>query len=206
VSAMLLTNATLDAIARGDVDLVFRRWKRPTVRTRGTLRTRIGLLDIISVDRVTVASISVDEAHRAGYATKRSLTDDLRGRTGDLYRIEVQPGGTDPLVALRQQTDLDANELDVVRMRLQRLDMASPNGPWTMSYLSLIAENAKVRAEDLAASIGSDKPPFKANVRKLKALGLTISHSPGYELSPRGRSVLVRLLDADHSAAGGAND
>jgi len=203
---MLLTNATLDAIAQGDVDLIFRRWKRPTVRTRGTLRTRIGMLDIISVDRVTVASISVDEAHRAGYATKRSLTDDLSGRKGDLYRIEVRPGGTDPLVALRQQTDLDANELDIVRRRLQRLDTASPTGPWTMSYLSLIAENPHVRAEDLAKSIGLDKPPFKANVRKLKALGLTISRSPGYEVSPRGRSVLVRLLDDDLSAAGGASD
>ena len=29
--------------------------------------------------------------------------------------------------------------------------------------------------------------------RKLKALGLTISHSPGYELSPRGRALLARL-------------
>lgn len=200
---MLLTNATLDAIAHGDIDLVFRRWKRPTVKTGGTLRTRIGLLDIISVDRVAVASISVDQAHRAGYPTKRSLTDDVRDRAGDLYRIQVRPGGADPLIALREQTDLDANELDTVRQRLQRLDRASPTGPWTILYLSLIGENAHVRAEDLAASIGLDKPPFKANVRKLKALGLTISHSPGYELSPRGSLVLARLRD-DPSLTGGA--
>ncbi len=33
--------------------------------------------------------------------------------------------------------------------------------------------------------------PFKTNVRKLKALGLTISHDTGYELSPRGRASLA---------------
>ena len=32
--------------------------------------------------------------------------------------------------------------------------------------------------------------PFKADVRKLKALGLTISFSPGYRLSPRGEAYL----------------
>ena len=33
---------------------------------------------------------------------------------------------------------------------------------------------------------------FKANVRKLKALGLTISHETGYELTALGRDVLSR--------------
>lgn len=34
---------------------------------------------------------------------------------------------------------------------------------------------------------------FKTDVRKLKGLGLAISHSPGYELSPRGCALLSRL-------------
>lgn len=50
-----------------------------------------------------------------------------------------------------------------------------------------------MRAADLAASIDLDTPTFKADVKKLKAIGLTISHSPGYELSARGRAVLGRL-------------
>ena len=52
---------------------------------------------------------------------------------------------------------------------------------------------AHVRAPDLAASLGRETAAFKDDVRKLKALGLTISHSPGYELSPRGRALLDRL-------------
>ncbi len=41
--------------------------------------------------------------------------------------------------------------------------------------------------------MGRDTHSFKEDVRKLKALGLTISHSPGYELSPRGRALLERI-------------
>ena len=47
-----------------------------------------------------------------------------------------------------------------------------------------------MRAEDLAASVGREKPPFKLDVRKLKNLGLTESLPVGYRLSPRGRSYL----------------
>ena len=52
-----------------------------------------------------------------------------------------------------------------------------------------------VRAPDLAESVGWETKPFKEHVRKLKSLGLTVSHSPGYELSPRGRALLDRLTD-----------
>jgi Mn-dependent DtxR family transcriptional regulator len=57
----------------------------------------------------------------------------------------------------------------------------------------MLSEQPHIRAPDLAASIGWETKPFKDNVRKLKELGLTISHSPGYELSPRGRTVLADL-------------
>jgi hypothetical protein len=50
-----------------------------------------------------------------------------------------------------------------------------------------------VRAEDLAASIGREKLPFKRDVRKLKELGLTESLLVGYRLSPRGRALLDQL-------------
>ena len=47
-----------------------------------------------------------------------------------------------------------------------------------------------VRAPDLAASFGRETAPFKLDVRKLKALGLTISLQIGYRLSRRGESYL----------------
>jgi hypothetical protein len=47
-----------------------------------------------------------------------------------------------------------------------------------------------VRAGDLADDLGRERLPFKADVRKLKNLGLTLSLDVGYRLSPRGEAYL----------------
>jgi hypothetical protein len=46
---------------------------------------------------------------------------------------------------------------------------------------------------DLADHLGRDKLPFKADVRRLKALGLTESLETGYRLSPRGKAIMTYL-------------
>lgn len=99
--------------------------------------------------------------------------------------------GEDPRLALREQplTDAEVAALDV---RLARLDRASSWGPWTLATLRVIGDRPEVRAPDLAASFGRETAPFKLDVRKLKALGLTISHRVGYELSPGGVDYLAR--------------
>ena len=48
-----------------------------------------------------------------------------------------------------------------------------------------------MRAGDLADEVGRERLPFKADVRKLKNLGLTISLGVGYRLSPRGEAYLA---------------
>lgn len=191
---MLLKRAALDRILAGEVDLVFRRWKRPTVKAGGRLRTSVGMLDIGSVDKVPQRRITAADARRAGYPTRAALVDDLNARTeGDVYRIEVRPGGEDPRIALRNDADLSTEQVAKLRERLDRLDRASYGGPWTHRYLEILAASPRVRAQDLADGLGLDKATFKNNVRKLKTLGLTISHSPGYELSPRGHALLAHL-------------
>ena len=54
--------------------------------------------------------------------------------------------------------------------------------------LRLIADRPGVRAGDLAESLGRERLAFKADVRKLKSLGLTESLDVGYRLSPRGEA------------------
>ena len=190
---MLLTQATLDAIRDGSVSLVFRRWKRPTVKAGGTLRTAIGMLEIHSLDRVSMRSITAEEAARAGHPSRAALLDELRAREGDVYRIEVALGGSDPLIDLREASDLDDADLAVLRSKLGGLDARSSRGAWTRTFLELIERAPSVRAADLAAEIGIERDVLKADVRKLKRLGLTISESPGYRLSPRGETVLARI-------------
>ena len=187
---MLIKRSVLDAIVTGKVSLAFRRWKRPTVRPGGTLRTAVGVLAIDSVDAMSESDVRDVDARRAGYPSRQALLEELSGREGRTYRIALRYAGEDPRKKLRERGTLDASELECVLARLARLDGASRRGPWTRAVLELIAKRPGVRAPDLAASMGRETKPFKADVRKLKELGLTESLEVGYRLSPRGKTVI----------------
>ena len=191
---MLIKRAILDQIESGDIDLIFRKWRKPTVKEDGQLRTAVGMLNILAVDKVAKSKITAAEAAQAGFESKAALVRELDSRDeGDIYRIRVEHGGVDPRIALRENANLTADDIAELRDRLARLDKSSKRGPWTTTFLELLDANPHVRAPDLAAGLGLDKPTFKNDVRKLKALGLTISFSPGYELSPRGKAYLDTL-------------
>lgn len=189
---MLIRRDVLDRIVAGEVDLVFRRQRRPTVKTGGTLKTAVGVLDIVSIEPVALAALTVSDARRAGYSDVDRLRADLTQKPeGEFYRVTVRFAGDDPRIALREDDDLSDDDVSLLAAKLDRYD-AGVRGPWTRRFLQLIAAHPHVRAPDLASSIGWETKPFKESVRKLKALGLTISHSPGYELSPRGRAFVDR--------------
>jgi hypothetical protein len=188
---VLFRQSFLDGIASGQVTLAFRRWRRPTVRAGGTLRTAIGVLAIEQVDRIDRASITEQEARQAGYLDRPALLSFLDGReAGEIYRIRLRLAGADPRLALREQTTLDAVERAAIQARLARLDAASSTGPWTTAVLHLIAARPRVLAARLAAQLALPTPVFKRRVRQLKELGLTESLEIGYRLSPRGQALL----------------
>jgi hypothetical protein len=180
----------LDAIAAGTVTVVFRRWDRPRVRPGGTQRTHVGVLEFTSVEPVDEAALTEDDARCAGYTDLAALQKAQVG-DGRLYRIGLRLAGPDPRVELRSRGELTAHERADIAARLDRMDRASRYGPWTAQVLAMIAENAGVRAPDLAARLGRETLPFKRDVRKLKELGLTESLEIGYRLSPRGRAYLA---------------
>jgi hypothetical protein len=186
---MLLDSRTLDRIARGEVTLAFRRWRRPTVRSGGTLLTAVGQLDVVSVRTTEPDAITEEDARRAGFASRTDLLAELARRSGDLYRVELGALRPDPRVALRQ-TALDEGQLADLLGRLDRLDAASSDGAWTRKTLQVIRDHPGVRAAELCRLVGQERDPFKTNVRKLKNLGLTISLEIGYRLSPRGEAFL----------------
>ena len=192
---VLLKRSILDRIAAGEVDLAFRRWTRPTVRTGGSIRTQLGLLQIEKVDRVAIDDITDDDALRAGIGLDELLRFLDEKTQGEVYRVELGSIVPDPRVQLREKTELSASDVDELNRRLDRLDRASKRGPWTRQFLALLDQHPHVRAQDLADSLGLEKLVFKDDVRKLKELGLTISFSPGYEVSPRGKAFLETLGD-----------
>lgn len=65
---MLLKLEVLEAIKRGDITLQFRRWSRPTVKPGGTLRTKVGLLQIGRIDEMSPEDVSERDAKAAGFA------------------------------------------------------------------------------------------------------------------------------------------
>jgi hypothetical protein len=191
---MLLPRAVLDGIAAGTITLAFRRWRRPTVRAGGRLRTAIGELAIDAVDVVSERDVTARDARCAGFTSREALLASLHapGRDRTLHRVRLRLAGPDPRVALRDRAVRSTTELEEIRARLARLDRASRHGPWTGRVLGLIAAHPGVRAAELATHAGQPMLAFKADVRKLKELGLTESLDVGYRLSPRGRALVAR--------------
>lgn len=188
---MLFRQRFLAGIKAGTITLAFRRWKRPTVRAHGTLLTAVGQLQIGAIRTVDIADITSADAKRAGFASRAELVDELNAREdGEVYRVELGALGPDPRIALRATT-LSAEDAAKLTARLDKLDALSSSGPWTRKTLDLIRKYPGRRAGDLCAFLGLEKPPFKVNVRKLKAMGLTESLEVGYRLSPRAEAFLA---------------
>jgi hypothetical protein len=181
-------------LADGSVTLTYRRWTRAQVKVHGRYVTPAGVLEVDDVTQLEPADITDEDARRAGFADRDELVGQLRGpEAGHLYRIAFHHAGDDPRVALREDADLDPDGVEKLRARLARLDRASPHGPWTRATLELIAAHPARRAGDLATMVGRETQPFKTDVRKLKALGLTESLDVGYRLSPRGEALMTHL-------------
>lgn len=192
---MLFRQIDLERIRDGELTAAVRRWRRPTVRAGGTLVTPIGVL---SIDEVRVledeAELTEADLAAAGFASVDQLRDEpAMRRDGQLHLVRFHLAGVDPRIELREQDDLGPDDVEQLTARLQRMDERAANGPWTRATLEIIAEQPGVRAADLAAAVQRDRAAFKADVRKLKGLGLTESLEVGYRLSPRGRRLLDEL-------------
>ena len=141
--------------------------------------TAVGVIridDVRVVRRVTKA-----EARRAGFETPEEV---VRGAAAGRRPVpdRAPPRGTGS-AGRPARADRHGDDLAALRATVERL-------PWGLDYLRAIADRPGVRAEELAATFGVEKRVFKPRVRRLKELGLTISLSPGYGLSPRGEAFL----------------
>lgn len=193
---MLIKKVVLDRIVAGDVERIFRRWTRPTVKTGGTLMTAVGELAIQEVAVVKEHSLTLKDAHKAGYGSLDELLESLNtGRSGDLYRIDLRYAGPDPRTALADNDDLADGDCRAILDRLREIDRRASTDDLCVKTLELISERPERRAQELADLLGMDKAAFKARVRKLKGLGLTESRATGYILSKRGRRLLHFLHD-----------
>jgi hypothetical protein len=182
-----------EGLVRGDVTLTFRAWSTPKVKAGG--RYRCHPIGVLEVDRVLARDVTDDEARRSGFPSRDALLDYLGGMQGGalapdaaLWRVALHYGGDGDRVEGALDDRLSAEEVEAIRARLAKFDAKSP---WTAKTLRLIERHPRVAASRLAAQVGRETAPFKADVVRLKKLGLTQSFEVGYEVSPRGRAYLT---------------
>jgi len=197
---MLFKHVFHPGIRDGSITTTLRTWKTPRVQPGKSYRFGpTAALEVTAVDSVKVGDITDAASRRSGFGDREELVAMLkqtsRGRLtsrSSVFRVTFRhTDAPDPRAARREDTS--ARALDEVAARLTRMDGLSRPGPWTHAMLRLIQKHPRVSASKLAATEERETRPFKADVRKLKELGLTVSHDVGYSLSPRGRALLKRL-------------
>jgi hypothetical protein len=174
-----------DGLIDGSIGVAFRRWRRPQVVAGHSYRlgAGAGMVPVKDVAIVTAGQVTDEAARAAGFASPEDLLEELEGPAdAPIYRVTFGPVTGDPRDVLREQVDLDG--LD---QRVARIDGAEQT-------LRAIQRQPGTRAAELAPQLGwPELLPFKQHVRRLKALGLTISLERGYRLSPRGEAYLNSL-------------
>jgi hypothetical protein len=121
---MLIKHQVLEHIADGTVTLAFRRWKRPTVKAGGQLRTAVGILAIDAVTVINIDEITEEDAQQAGYSSCSELLHTLnKNGEGEVYRINFHFVRQDPREVLREQINLTDDELAEVHRKLTQLDL-----------------------------------------------------------------------------------
>ncbi len=192
---MLFKQIHLQGILEGNVSLAFRVWEKPSVKKESLIKTPIGVIRILNVEAIEKEQITSIQAKKAGYSSKEDLLKTLKpfrkDSDGIIYKIEVQYHSEDPRIQLRED-NLTNEKFSEIIARLDRLDSANKQGPWTRKILSVIAKYPYKKAAELSQRTGLEKEWLKLNIRKLKNLGLTISHTVGYELSPLGKQFFHR--------------
>ncbi len=177
----------------GTITVAFRRWRRAQVVAGHQYRTGQGMVLAEAIDVITPPDITPELARAAGFPDVSAAIKDLRGDSElPLYCVRFRALTTpDPRDELASTARLTDDQAAAIAARLARMDAASKRGPWTAAVLEQIAARPAVSSVHLAADLDWERPDFKLHVRRLKALGLTISLDVGYRLSPRGAAYLA---------------
>ena len=192
---MLVPMRLAPGIADGSVTVLLRRWKRTAGDRRPPLPDdRRASSRSTRCSSSTPPTITEADARAAGAPDVATAIGELRGTrrppvTRVRFHVVHDPDPRDVLAAADVLTDDDVADIG---RRLERMDRAAAHGPWTLAALQAIAARPEVRAGDLAEAAGRERLEFKRDIRKLKALGLTLSFPIGYRLSARGQAYLAR--------------
>src|SRR6187402_3238463 len=140
---MLFRSRDLEAIFSGTVTTAFRRWKKPTVRVGGTVRTARGLVGIDAIEVIDPATLTEADAAAANYPSLGQLIGMFDSQEGTCYRIRLHPAGPDPRDALRDNDQLTDADREQLAARVRKVEKAAET-------LALIADHPSVVSTELA--------------------------------------------------------
>lgn len=185
---MQFTTRNSDAIRAGEVSVTFRNWRRPHAKVGGVYRLRPdGAVQVTGVRTVRLAKVRAADAARAGFEDVAGLARSLKlPLTAEVTRVDFE---------LTDESSLNRPPTVTAEEALARLAATDQRSamPWTSAVLRLVEAHPATSAANLAAAMNWETRRFKANVRKLKALGLTQSLQTGYRLTDRGSQVIALL-------------
>ena len=180
-----------DAVADGRITVTFRLWKRLHAKVGGRYTVGSVVIEVDSIEMIPFHAVTKRDLKLAGMPTKEALRERAAhaGPIDDdtlVYRIEFHVVGAKPTEVA---APFDDEHVALVNAKLDAMDARAKTGAWTRATLRLIGENEGMVSTDLAAQLHRPRMEFKADVRKLKAFGLTESLEVGYRLTPLGRRI-----------------
>jgi hypothetical protein len=189
---MLFLQRTHQDIRDGVITATIRRWTRPQAKAGNRYRIADFQIEATALERVPFSEVSIEDARAAGFDSLDALGTELAATTGapvfpddEVYVVRFRYAGplTAPPAVSEERV---AESLKKLRGMDERRGEA-----WTRPLLAIIGERPGVVSTELAKALGAERFALKADVRKLKALGLTNSLLVGYELTDLGRAVLA---------------
>ncbi len=178
-----------------------RAWSRPQVRLGGRYAAGATMIEVTALTEARVSELTDEDAARSGFDSLSAMRHELERSARRplepsevVWRIDfVAVGAVEPPTPPGEPTDDDVARVGV---RLAKMDAARAR-PWTIATLAAIRDHPATVSTQLAAILGRDCPELKADIRRLKALGLTQSLETGYRILPLGEAVL--RADAGHN-------
>ena len=191
---MQFTQDSHEAVASGRITVTFRLWKRLHAKVGGRYTVGSVVIEVDAIEMIPFHAVTTRDIKLAGASGREALRERAAhaGPIDDdtlLYRIEFHVVGAKPNPA---DAPIDVELVARVTKKLDAMDARSKIGAWTRATLGLIGEHEGTVSTELAARLNRPRMEFKADVRKLKALGLTESLEVGYRLTPLGRRIADR--------------
>lgn len=195
---MLFKSRFHEGIREGRITTTVRIWKRPHVKLGGRYALGDGAIVVDRMHEMRLEDVTPAIARRSGFASVVDLLKIAKHGEGErVFVIDFHYDDSAPARPAPETGPPAAEELAALDRKLDAMDRRAPDGAWTRETLRLIGEHPGVPAADLARELGRPRDLFKRDVRKLKALGLTISLEIGYRLSAKGEALTTSTLPGE---------